>query len=97
MSGTTPTTTRRPSSSNRSTRSAFRHPPWTSSSLANKNSPTASLSIIIAEPEQGAPLKSAADSVAPLASSVENEEPLLVGDRSRRGKCFFHMLLDILT
>ena len=73
MSGTTTPRSRR-NSSIRSTRSVFRQPPWRSSSLSNKNLPTSSLSIVVAEAEQGAPLMSASESVAPLASYGGNEE-----------------------
>ena len=73
MSGTTTPRSRR-SSSIRSTRSVSRQPPWRSSSLSNKIVPISSLSIIVAEPEQGAPLQSASESVAPLASYGGREE-----------------------
>ena len=74
MSGTTTPTRSRRSSSIRSTRSISRLPPWKSSSLSNKNVPISSLSIVVAEPEQGAPLQSASESVAPLASYGGSEE-----------------------
>jgi hypothetical protein len=73
MSGTTTPRSRR-TSSIRSIRSVSHQPPWRSSSLSNKIVPISSLSIVVAEPEQGAPLQSASESVAPLASYGGSEE-----------------------
>lgn len=73
MSGTTTPTRSRRTSSIRSTQSVFRQPPWRSSSLSNKNLPISSLSIVVAEPEQGAPLKSASESVASYGRNEESD------------------------
>lgn len=78
MSTTTPRS--RSTSSIRSTRSVFRQPPWKSSLFSNKNLPISSLSIVVAEPEQGAPLKSASESVAPLAYGGNEESDTSGGD-----------------
>ena len=68
MSGSTTPRSRRTSS----IRSISSQPPWRSSSLSNKNLPISSLSIVVAEPEQGAPLMDASESVASCGGSDSN-------------------------